>query len=73
LGFENLLITHHVKNIVKVLLVYMSLLLFFVCSPLSAVGIPLLVLLPLVIGFAIKWQFVNANVEDQISSSQWED
>jgi len=46
---------------------------FLVCSPLSTIGVALLVELLLLVGFAVNNWFVVADVKDEISSLGWKD
>jgi hypothetical protein len=64
-----LLVLHHVESVIKV--IQDQLPLFFTCSSLSAIGVALLALLPLLIGFSVEDWFVVADIENQISSSRW--
>ena len=66
---EHLLVPHHVEGVVKVIRDHLPL--FFICSSLSTIGVALLALLPLLIGFFIDDWFNVANIQNQISSSRW--
>ena len=48
------LVANHVKRVIEIVLDQLSLLFFFVCSPLGAVSVALLALSFLVIGLSIK-------------------
>ena len=69
-GLEHLLVSHHVKSIVKVVRDQLPLLFFFMRSSLGVVGVALLALLYLIVGLPIKHWFIVANIEDQISLSR---
>ena len=72
-GLEHLLVSHHVEGVVKV--VWDQLSLFFFRPLLSTIGVALLVLLSLIIGFSIEDWFIVADIKDQISSTRqknWE-
>ena len=66
----DLLISDHVESIIEVMWGELP---FLVCSSLGTVGVALLSLLSLLVGFSINDWFVVTNVENQISSSRWED
>jgi len=68
-GLEHLLVPYHVEGVVVV--VWDQLSLFFFCPLLSAIGIVLLALLSLFVGFSIDDWFVIADIEDRISSMRW--
>ena len=69
-GLEYWLVSHHVESIIEVVRDQLSLLFF--CPSLSTIGVALLALLPLIIGFPIKDWFVIADIEDQISFARGE-
>ena len=66
----DLLIPDHVESIAEVVWCELPLL---IRSPLSAIGVALLALLSLLVGFAIDNWLVIADVENQISSPRWKD
>ena len=53
-GLEHLLVSHHVESIIKIVRDQLPLLLFFMCSPLGAIGVALLALLSLIVGLPIE-------------------
>ena len=65
---EHLLVPHHVESVVEVIRDQLSL--FFVCSLLSAIGVALLAVLPMLIGFSVDDWLVVGDIENQISSSR---
>ena len=65
-----MLISDHVESITKVVWDELPLL---ICSSLGVVGVALLVLLSLFIGFAVDNWLVIADIENQVFSSRWED
>jgi hypothetical protein len=65
------LISDHVECVIKVIWDQLPLLL--ICSSLSTISIALFVLLSLFIGFTVDDRFVIVDIENQISSSRWED
>jgi hypothetical protein len=63
------LVSHHVESVVEIVMDQLPLLFFFMCSPLSVIGVALLMLLSLIIGLPIEYWLIVANTEDQIFSS----
>ena len=68
-GLKHLLVPYYVESIIEIVRDQLLLLFFFVCSPLSAIGVALLALLSLINGFPIEYWLIVTNVEDQVSSS----
>ena len=66
----DLLISDHVESIAKII---WDKLLLLVCSSLGTVGVALLSLLSLFVGFAFNNWFVIADVENQVTLSGWKD
>jgi len=66
----DLLVSDHVETIIEVMWGELS---FLVYSSLGTVGVALLSLLSLLVGFSINNWLVITDVEDQISSSRWKD
>ena len=67
-GLEHWLVPHYVESIVNVVWDQLSLLFF--CSSLGAIGVALLALLSLIIGFSIEDWFIIADIKDQISMAR---
>ena len=65
-----MLISDHVERVTKVV---WDELLLLICSSLRIVGVALFALLSLFVGFAIDNWLIIADVENQVSSSRWED
>jgi len=64
------LVPDHIESVVEVVWRELS---FLVCASSGAVGIALLVELPLLVGLSIDDQFIAADIEDEVSSPGWED
>ena len=62
-GFEHWLVSYHVKSVIEIVWDQLPLLFLFMCLPLSAIGVALLALLSLIIGFSIEDWFIVADIE----------
>ena len=65
-----MLISDHVKSVSKVVWDELPLL---ICSSLGSVSVALFALLSLFVGLTVDNSLVVADVENQVSSSRWED
>ena len=67
-GLEHRLVSYHVESIIEIVRDQLSLLFFY--PSLGTIGVALLALLSLIIGFSIEDWFIVADIDNQISSTR---